>query len=82
MGYSTALPKKPYLPALVSSSRTTSSARRRTSSAVKDWLSAGAAFSPRKDSSSRIEISAWSDRPLALAMASSFARVSGSRRNG
>jgi hypothetical protein len=40
---SNAPPNKPYLPALVSSSRTTSSARRRTSSAVKDWLSAGMA---------------------------------------
>lgn len=36
--------------------------------------------SPCKEASSLIEISAWSDLPLALAMASSFARRSGSSR--
>ena len=92
MGYSNALPKNPYLPALVSSSRTTSRATRRissfntsstpggTSSKYQNLLPACVVFSVSKEASSRIEISAWSERPLALAMASSFARKSGSSR--
>lgn len=74
MGAGIACPEKNYLPALLSSSRISSRMRASAMSATDGRSSAC------KDASSLIEISAWSDRPLALAMASSFARRSGSSR--
>ena len=47
---------------------------------IPEFPLTGAFSSSRKEASSRIEISAWSDLPLALAMASSFALRSGSSR--